>query len=66
MESSTMKIYACPTCGAALSADGSGFRCEEHGLWQSYGANLLVLAPNDDHKIRDRFTMPWEGATKPA
>lgn len=61
METGTMKVYACPTCGSQLKSDGTAFRCEEHGLWYTYGANLLVHAPTDDHKIRDRFTMPWEG-----
>lgn len=61
METDTMKVYACPTCGNQLEIDGTAYRCEEHGLWYAYGANLLVHAPSDEHKGRDRFTMPWEG-----
>ncbi len=60
METSTLIVFACPTCGCQLASDGSGYRCEEHGLWFAYGRNLLVHAPSDDHRIRDRFTMPWE------
>lgn len=60
METNTMKAYACPSCGCQLASDGSAYRCEEHGLWFTYGANLLVRGPSDEHKIRDRFTMPWE------
>ncbi|HEX6291715.1 MAG TPA: hypothetical protein VFZ66_21195 [Herpetosiphonaceae bacterium] len=60
METNDMKVHACPTCGSALELDGSGYRCEEHGLWYTYGGNLLVHAPSDEHKTRDRFTMPWE------
>lgn len=66
METDAMKARACPTCGCALAADDTGYRCEEHGLWYSYGANLLVRGPSDELKLRDRFTMPWEGAAHPA
>jgi hypothetical protein len=43
-----------------MHEEGAGYRCPEHGMWLSYGRNLLVLAPTDEHKKRDRFTMPWE------
>ncbi len=56
----TMRIHACPTCGRELCAEGAGYRCAEHGMWLSYGSKLLVLAPTGEHKVRDRFTMPWE------
>lgn len=62
METNTMKVHACPTCGAQLVSDGTAYRCEEHGLWVAYGSNLLVHAPSDEYKVRDRFTMPWEGS----
>ena len=64
MESNTMKVYACPTCGCQLASDGSAYRCEEHGLWFAYGGSLLVHAPSEEHRMRDRFTMPWEGASQ--
>ena len=66
METNTMKAYACPSCGCQLASDGSAYRCEEHGLWLTYGANLLVRAPSNEHKIRDRFTMPWEAMPQTA
>lgn len=62
MEAATMKVYACPTCGCQLDREGNAYRCQEHGLWYAYGSNLLVLAPSGEHKVRDRFTMPWESA----
>jgi tRNA(Ile2) C34 agmatinyltransferase TiaS len=65
METETMRAYACPSCGARLESDGAGFRCEEHGLWLRYSENLLVHAPADEYKLRDRFTMPWESAARP-
>lgn len=61
METLTMKAYACPTCGAHLEIDGTAYRCEEHGAWYAYGANLLVHAPSEESKVHDRFTLPWEG-----
>jgi hypothetical protein len=64
-ETSTMKAYVCPTCGAELMYDGTAYRCERHGMWYSYGANLLVLGPSDEHKLRDRFMMPWESRVDP-
>lgn len=60
METSMMKAYACPTCGAQLTFDGTAYCCEQHGQWFTYGENLLVHAPSDEYKTRDRFTMPWE------
>lgn len=66
METSTMKVYACPTCGHDLESDGSAYRCEEHGLWYTYGANLLVHGPSDEYKVHDRFTMPWESPSQHA
>lgn len=60
METPTMKVYACPTCGCQLEYDGRAYRCEEHGLWYAYGTNLLVLAPDENRNGHDRFSMPWE------
>jgi hypothetical protein len=60
METNDMKAHACPTCGSQLEHDGAAFRCEQHGLWYTYGGNLLVHAPSEDYKERDHFTMPWE------
>lgn len=60
----TMRTFACPSCGGELQADGAGFRCPEHGVWLNYGSSLLVLAPTDEHKTRDRFTMPWESRSQ--
>ena len=65
METDTMKAYACPTCGGQLTQDGSAYRCEQHGLWYTYSARLLVQAPSDEYKVRDRFTMPWEVQPRP-
>ncbi len=56
----TQVTFTCPTCGNRLDQDGRTFRCSEHGVWQLYGARLLVQAPTGEHKVRDRFTMPWE------
>jgi hypothetical protein len=56
----TQITFTCPTCGNRLDQDGRTFRCSEHGVWQLYGARLLVQAPTGEHKVRDRFTMPWE------
>ena len=61
MEISTMKVYACPTCGAQLETDDAAYRCETHGTWYAYGANLLVHAPSEDSKASYHFAMPWEG-----
>lgn len=66
METNTMKAYACPTCGAQLECDGASYRCQQHGQWFSYSANLLVHAPSDDYKTREHFTMPWEGTSRTA
>lgn len=60
----TMRVLACPSCGCELHQEGAGYRCPEHGMWLSYGRNLLVLAPTDEHKKRDRFTMPWESRSQ--
>ncbi len=61
METKVVNGYTCPTCGAPLESDGITYRCEQHGLWYVYSANLLVHGPTNEHKVRDRFTMPWEG-----
>lgn len=61
METLKMKVHACPTCGSQLECDGAAYRCQEHGTWYAYGANLLVHGPSDEYKAGDRFTMPWEG-----
>jgi uncharacterized Zn finger protein (UPF0148 family) len=60
METQNKTTFTCPTCGNQLEQDGRTFCCPEHGKWQLYGARLLVQVPTDDHKVRDRFTMPWE------
>jgi hypothetical protein len=65
-QNSTHQTLTCPTCGSRLEQDGRTFRCEQHGLWQLYGTRLLVHVPSDEHKVRDRFTMPWETVPQPA
>ena len=60
MENKVVNVYTCPTCGAPLESDGMAYRCDQHGLWYMYSPKLLVRAPNNEHKVRDRFTMPWE------
>jgi tRNA(Ile2) C34 agmatinyltransferase TiaS len=65
METEMMKSYACPSCGSRLESEGAGYRCNEHGMWLPYSANLLVLAPTEDDKSRDRFSMPWEASARP-
>ncbi|WP_025745781.1 hypothetical protein [Kallotenue papyrolyticum] len=60
METRVLNALLCPSCGLQLESDESGFRCIEHGLWLMYGERLLVHAPSEEYKLRDRFTMPWE------
>lgn len=60
MDMHELIILTCPVCSKSLMQDGRTFRCIDHGVWQLYAARLLVQAPTGEHKVRDRFTMPWE------
>jgi hypothetical protein len=48
----------CPNCGEQLERDGELLRCQQHGLFFSYGPRLLVHTPQAE--AAQRPLMPWQ------